>query len=601
MLLKSSFILFLMVVFSCSAGANENQKSEALFESIFQKNLERSPLFQTSLGMKTNYDKWDDISEAFELETQQLNKANLKKLHALKKAQLSEKNVLNYQLMENRLEADIAFYPWRHYNYPVNQMYGWHSTIPSLLINQHRIDNKSDAEAYIGRINAIPVLIDQLIEGLKIRANKNIIAPKFVFPLVISDSRNVITGKPFNKGDDSVLYADFNKKLQTLNLPKEQAAPLQEKFKVALQQSLAPAYKKLIGYLQALEKKADTRAGAWKFPKGQDFYNAALKRTTTTTLTSDEIHQIGLDEVARIHNAMRVIMKQVKFEGDLQQFFNFMRNDRQFYYSANEAGRARYMKEATVLIDEMKANLDQYFITKPKADLTVKRVEAFREQSAGKAFYQPSAIDGSRPAYYYANLFNMKEMPTYQMAALAYHEGIPGHHMQLSIAQELEGVPQFRKFERYTAYTEGWGLYAELLPKEMGFYTDPYSDFGRLALELWRACRLVTDTGLHAKKWTREQAIDYLVKNTPNVERDSVRAIERYIVMPSQATAYKIGMLKILELRAKAKKQLGSKFDIREFHEQILKAGAIPLNILEQRIMLWVAQVKDTGKLEVKG
>lgn len=407
--------------------------------------------------------------------------------------------------------------------------------------------------------------------------------------MVISDSTNIITGKPFAGDNESVIYADFHKKVSALDIKEKDKKALIKKAENAMQENLAPAYNKLIDYLAKLEAKADTRAGAWKFPQGEAFYNAALKRTTTTDLTADEIHRIGLDEVKRIHLEMAEIMKQVEFKGDLQAFFTYMRDSEKFYYPANKEGRERYMKEATALIDNMKTRLPEYFISLPKADLIVKRVEEFREQSAGKAFYEAGAIDGSRPAIYYANLYNMKEMPTYQMDALAYHEGVPGHHMQISIARELEDVPQFRKFASYTAYIEGWGLYAELLPKEMGFYADPYADFGRLALELWRACRLVTDTGLHAKKWTREQAIDYLVKNTPNVERDARRAIERYIVMPSQATAYKIGMLKILELRENAKAKLGEKFDIREFHDQILKSGAMPLDILEEQIAVWVA------------
>ena len=287
---------------------------------------------------------------------------------------------------------------------------------------------------------------------------------------------------------------------------------------------------------------------------------------------------------------MREIMKKVDFKGDLQAFFEFMRNDEQFYYPETDEGRQRYLDEATAYIDTMKGELDKLFITKPKADLTVKRVETFREKSAGKAFYQQPAPDGSRPGLYYANLYDMKAMPTYQMEALAYHEGIPGHHMQIALKQELEGLPMFRKFGGYTAYSEGWGLYSELIPKEIGFYKDPYSDFGRLAMELWRACRLVVDTGIHTKKWTREQGIEYYVSNTPNAKSDAVKMVERHIVMPSQATAYKVGMIKILDLRAKAKKALGDKFDIRKFHDVVLTSGALPLNVLEDMVDDYIAK-----------
>ena len=286
---------------------------------------------------------------------------------------------------------------------------------------------------------------------------------------------------------------------------------------------------------------------------------------------------------------MREIMKKVKFDGDLSEFFEFMRVDKQFYYPETEEGKQRYLDEAVALIDNMKSRLDELFIVKPKADMIVKQVEAFREKSAGKAFYQQPAPDGSRPGIYYANLYRMSDMPTYQMEALAYHEGIPGHHMQIAIAQELEGIPMFRKFGGYTAYVEGWGLYSEMIPKEIGLYEDPYSDFGRLAMELWRACRLVVDTGIHAKKWTREQGIDYYVTNTPNPQPDAVKMVERHVVMPSQATAYKIGMIKIVELREAAKAKLGDKFSLPEFHDVVLKNGAVPLNVLEDLVNQWVA------------
>lgn len=589
------FIISCTSPLKVKSNHNANQQAEALFEAFFQQKLNRSPTFQTSLGLKENNNKWDNISDAFEVETHKLNQENLKSLHRINRQVLNTSNQLNYQLLENRLSSDINHFQWRYHNYPVNQMYGWHSSIASILINQHKIETKDDAVAYIARIKAVPVLMGQLIDGLKLRESKGIILPEFIIPFVVSDSQNLLNGIPFEGKSDSVLMADFRKKVQVLALPPAEEELLLKQFSVAMKASFAPAYQSLIHYLTDLKEKSDGRAGAWKFPEGADFYNAALKRTTTTDLTAEEIHSIGLKEVIRIHNEMRALIKQVEFKGDLQQFFSFMRDDKQFYYAADKKGRDAYLATATDIIETMKASLDQYFITKPKADLVVKRVETFREQSAGKAFYQFGAKDGSRPAYYYANLFNMKEMPTYQMEALAYHEGIPGHHMQLSIAQELENVPEFRKYERYTAYTEGWGLYSELLPKEMGFYQDPYSDFGRLSMELWRACRLVTDTGLHAKRWTRNEAVEYLVSNTPFVRRDSERAIDRYIVMPSQATAYKIGMLKILELREWAKGALGDRFSIREFHEQILKAGAIPLNILESRIHAWAKAEKNSG------
>lgn len=567
---------------------SESEKANALFDKLFDESIARSPLRQGYLGIKDNNDKWDDISETFELESHEFAKEQLVKLQTIDVKKLDETSKLSYQLYEKSLIDDIADFKWRHHDYPVNQMFGLHSQIPSFLINIHQISDEKDAKAYISRLNRVPKLIDQLIDGLELRQAKGILPPTFVFAHVIRDSENVISGFPFNKGDDSTLMADFKTKVAKLEINDKSKHKLTKKGEKALKKKVGPAYQKLIVALKSLEKKADTKDGIWKLPEGDEFYKHALARTTTTNLTAEEIHTIGLKDVDRIHNQMREIMKQVGFKGTLQAFFEFMRNDKQFYYSQNEEGKARYLKEAVELIDTMKANLDDLFITKPKADLIVKQVEPFREKSAGKAFYQRPAPDGSRPGIYYANLYNMENMPTYQMEALAYHEGIPGHHMQISIAQEIENFPKFRKFGGYTAYIEGWGLYSELLPKEYGFYKDPYSDFGRLAMELWRACRLVVDTGLHAKKWTREKAIEYLVANTPNARDDSVRAIERYIVMPSQATAYKIGMIKILELRAKSEKLLGDKYDIREFHNVILKNGPVPLTVVENLVNEWV-------------
>ncbi|ARD45688.1 DUF885 domain-containing protein [Colwellia sp. PAMC 21821] len=568
---------------SASQAANE------LFDTIFMEGVNRNPVRQTYLGIKTDYDKWQNLSEENSAKELAFAKQALQRIQVINLNNLDKQTTLSYELLSQKLEQQIADYPWRHHNYPVNQMFGVHSQIPALLINQHSIKDTKQAHDYIARVKNSKVLLEQLIEQLKIRADKGIIAPKFVFGHVIRDSKNLTIGAPFDNGEESTLYADFTKKIAELDIAETEKESLTAELSMALTSEFKAGYQQLVRYLTELEKQADTTDGAWKFPNGDKFYNNALTRTTTTNLTADEIHKIGLDEVARIHDEMRVIMKKVGFKGSLNEFFQFMRHDPQFYYAGDEAGRQRYLTEATALINTMKGELDQLFITKPKADLKVKKVEAFREKSAGKAFYQQPAPDGSRPGIYYANLYDMEAMPTYQMEALAYHEGIPGHHMQIALKQELEGIPKFRKFGGYTAYSEGWGLYSEMIPKEIGFYQDPYSDFGRLAMELWRACRLVVDTGIHNKKWDRAQGIEYYVSNTPNAESDAIKMVERHVVMPSQATAYKIGMLKIVELRAKAKQQLGDKFDIREFHDVVLTNGAVPLNVLEDMVNDYIA------------
>ncbi|MFB2800150.1 DUF885 domain-containing protein [Shewanella seohaensis] len=573
------------------AAQSESEKANALFETIFMENIMASPIAQTYMGIKQDYGKWDDIGDEADARELARTKKQLAEVNQLDASKLDPQTRLSLTLLTQNLNNDIKDYQWRYHNYPVNQMHGGHSMIASFLINQHQITDVSDAKAYISRLNGVPKRLSQLQQALEIRADKGIIAPKFVFGYVISDSQNIIKGAPFDKGEDSALLADFRKKVNALNISETEKAQLIADAEKALVSQVEPAYKTLIAYIKTLEAKADTRDGVWKLPDGEAFYNNALARTTTTHMTADEIHQLGLAEVERIHNEMRAIMKKVNFNGTLQEFFTFMRDDPQFYYPNTAEGKAAYLADATKLIDNMRSRLDEVFKVKPKAAMIVKQVESFREKSAGKAFYEQPAPDGSRPGSYYANLYDMKAMPKYQMEALAYHEGIPGHHMQIAISQELKDIPKFRKFGGYTAYIEGWGLYSESFPKEMGLYADPYSDFGRLAMELWRACRLVVDTGIHAKKWTREQGIAYYVDNTPNAKSDAKKMVERHIVMPSQATAYKVGMIKLLELRHKAEKQLGDKFDIRDFHTLVLANGALPLDVLEEQVGQWIASV----------
>lgn len=594
-------LLFCMVLFPLTASAkDENVKAEKLFEALFQESVARQPEWQAYLGIQKNGGKWDDRSEKFALKSQKLRKKQLQKLSKLDSAQLNEQNLLSLQLYQYALQQDIDDFKWRHHNYPVNQMFGRHSNVPSFLINIHAVNNEKEARAYIKRLNRVKHVISQLIDDLDIRQKKGIIAPTFVFAYVRNDIQNIITGYPFSEGKDSDLMADFRKKVVALELAEKRENKLIKQAEKALLKSVLPAYKGLLATLNGLESKSNDTAGAWKFPDGEAFYNAALKSTTATTLTANDIHDIGLADVERIHSEMQKLMEKVDFKGDLNAFFKFMEGDKQFYFDNTEAGRDAYLAQVQEIKTAMDGKLPELFNTLPKADLKVKRVEPYREKSAGMAFYQSPAPDGSRPGIYYVNLYDMGNMPKYQMEALTYHEAAPGHHMQLSIAQEIKGLPKFRKHGGYTAYIEGWGLYSELLPKEIGFYQDPYSDFGRLSMELWRAARLVTDTGLHALKWTREEAIQYLLDNTPSTEVNATKAIERYIVMPSQATAYKIGMLKILELRAFAQKSLGENFDVRQFHDVVLRNGAVPLDVLEALVEKWVEETQSKNHMQLE-
>ena len=590
--LATGVLLATVALSACAPKQSATELANETYEALFMESLKTSPEYMTYLGMRERYDEWDDSSEqAFE-DSVALSKKHLELLNDIDAEDLDKQTALSLTLYKQRLENGLSDIKWRYHGYPVNQMFGTHSSIPSFLINQHLIANAEEAKAYIARVKAVPEVIDDLIADLNLRADKGIIAPKFVFAHSIRDSQNIIVGIGAESDEENPLVADFKAKLDKLQLDESVEQALVAELNSALLMQFAPAYSNLIAALEQLDQRAEGNFGAWKLPDGAAYYSNALKRITTTDLSADEIHELGLSEVERIHNEMRAIMQQVEFEGELQDFFDFMRTDPQFYLPNSDEGRAAYMAEADRLIANMKTRLDELFYTKPKADLIVKAVEPFREKSAGRAFYQRAAPDGSRPGTYYANLYRMEDMPTYDLEALAYHEGIPGHHMQGSISQEQETLPKFRRYGGYTAYSEGWGLYSEFIPKEMGLYADPYSDFGRLSMELWRACRLVVDTGVHHKRWSREQAIAYLNDNTSSSEEANIKAIERYMVMPGQATAYKVGMLKILALREKARAELGDKFDIRGYHDVVLANGAVPLNVLENLVDEWVLKTK---------
>jgi uncharacterized protein (DUF885 family) len=547
------------------------------------------PQTATKRGILDYNDRLNSYSEAFREQRRQLWEERLAALEQFDPAGMSEGEALSRQLYKLDLERNIASDTFRHQKYVIHQHRGPHSQVPSFLINDHKVGNRQQAEDYIARLRGIGTQFDEVVEQLEIRAKKGIFLPDWSYPKIVETAGNTIRGAPFDDGPDSALWTDFQSKVAALDIANAEKEALLAQARTALLEEVAPAYRRLIAALQAQAPNAPAEDGAWKHPDGDAFYAERLAFYTTTDLSPEDVHNIGLREVARVHEEMRGIMKQVGFTGDLKAFMQFMREDPRFYYSNDDSGRERYLREAAAYIDAMRARLPDYFGLLPKADIVVKRVEPFRERAAGKAFYQTPPEDASRPGIYYANLYDMRSMPSYQMEALAYHEGIPGHHMQRAISVELEDIPEFQKYATFTAFTEGWGLYTEQLAMEMGFYEDAYADFGRLAMELWRAARLVVDTGLHYKRWTREQAIQYLVDNTPNSEYDATKAIERYAAMPGQATAYMIGKLKILELRAKAQEALGDDFDIRGFHDEILKDGPVPLSIMEVKIDRWVA------------
>lgn len=580
---------------AATARADQSAALNAFFDAYDKAQLARSPQRQSYRGIKTDYDKWDDASDAAELrehEEEQRWLADMRVKFA--GATLNAQAKLSYDLFEKQAARRAAAFRFRRNDYVFDQMSGAQSQLPAFLINIHRVTSKADLEAYVARLNGLGTALDQNLAESDTRAKMGVQPPKWVYPYVISDARNMTTGAPFQSGAaDSPLYADFKAKLAALNLPKADGDRLTAAATRALTGSIQPAYQRLISAMERQEKTAPSDDGIWRLKDGAAYYAERLGYYTTTDLTPEQVHALGLKQVARIHDEMRGIMKQVGFKGDLRAFFKAMREDKRFYLPETPEGRDCYIAEATALTKAMEAKLPEYFGTLPKAPVVIKAVEPFREKSAGKAFYQAPAPDGSRPGTYYVNLYKMADMPLTEMDALAYHEGVPGHHLDRTISVELKDVPAFRKFGGFTAFSEGWGLYSEKLAKDMGFYTDPYRDFGRLQLELHRAMRLVVDTGLHHKRWTRAQAIQYVLDNSADAPGGVQKAIERYAVYPGQATAYMVGRLKIVELRDKARQSLGDRFDIKGFHDAVLLSGAVPLDVLEANVDAWVARRRD--------
>lgn len=555
-----------------------------LFADYDAAQLALSPLSKSYRGIRDeDYSRWGDFSDAADVASNDLLQSTAQTMRdSYDLAELDPGDALSYRLFDAMAKRRASLFPFRKYDLIFDQMRGAQSQLPAFLINIHRVTDADDARAYANRIEGLGGVIDTLKAEARERADADIMPPDWVYPYVLSDIQNLL-----DAGIGNAIMTDYFEKVDALNISEEEKTALNEMGEAAWGKSWV-SYASLAAELERQQAIAPTDDGVWRFPDGAEYYQALLASYTTTNLTADEIHNIGLREVDRIHGEMREIMKTVGFEGSLQDFFQFTRTDDRFFYTS----RDEYIADATAKIDALGEKMPEFFGVLPTDPLVIKPVEAFREQSAGKAFYQRPAPDGSRPGTYYVNLYNLRDMSKNEMEALAYHEGLPGHHLQLSIQTQLGDVPPFRRFGGITAYSEGWGLYSEELGKDMGFYQDPYSDFGRLGMELWRACRLVVDTGIHDKRWSREKAIQYLTDNTPNPDGDIRKAIERYAVYPGQATAYMIGKLKIMELRSRARTELGEEFDIRGFHDVILKNGPVPLSIMEENVDAWIAGEK---------
>lgn len=586
------------------SGASETARLNQWFDARYEEELSRTPLTLTSMGRKDKYDQIDDYSEDAADELLEWRRTSVEELKgSFDYEALGEDAKVSYDIWVYQYEAARAIAPFRRHQYVFTQMAGVHVRLPNVLINFHKVDNASDMRAYIARISGISRAIRQLLVRAQLAASLGIRPPRFAYEAVMEESQKLIQGAPFNternaEGNtqsdlDAPLWADVKNKISALQGAKEideaLATEFRESAEKALRDSFKPAYEALISWMKSDRDFADQEPrGVGELSDGAAFYNARLLNATTTSLSAEEIHKIGLDEVSRIRKEMQAVKEELGFEGSLQDFFRFVTTDSQFLYTNDAKGRQSYLDDSTTYLDQIHSKLPEFFGLLPKADLVVKRVESFREQDGAPQHYWRGTPDGSRPGVYYVHLSDMRSMPKNEMEAIAYHEGNPGHHMQISIAQELEGVPVFRTRAFFNSYIEGWGLYAEALAKEMGAYQDPYTNFGRLLTEMWRAIRLVVDTGIHAKGWSEQKCVAYFKTNSALSEGQIRSEVRRYFVWPGQATSYKIGMLKILQLRRKARMELGDQFDIRGFHDTVLGGGAVPLSILERLVEGWI-------------
>jgi uncharacterized protein (DUF885 family) len=498
---------------------------------------------------------------------------------------------LSYDILDYFLSQQVANERWQYHNFPVNQMFGVQSSLPDFMVQAHQVNSVKDARNYVARMRLFPVKFDQVLEGLKHRESIGVLPQRFVIDKVLDQMRDFVDDPP----EQHLLYTNLSGKLDSLGeaVSIEEKAALLADARTAVAENIKPAYDALIAYFEHLQTRVQGNDGAWSLPDGVAYYNDQIKVHTTTDMTADQIHAIGLVEVARIGAEMDAILRNEGLvDGSIGERVKQINERPDQLFPDTDEGREQILAEYQRIIDEISAGLDPYFDVRPKAGVEVRRVPEFSEKTAPGAYYQSPAMDGSRPGVFYANLRNVKEMPRFTMRTLAYHEGVPGHHFQIAIMQELTGVPTFRRLLGFTAYSEGWALYTERLAWEAGFQANPLDNLGRLRDEMFRAVRLVVDTGMHAKRWSREQAIQYMLDNTGMAETDVVAEIERYLVNPGQALAYKVGMLKILELRERAKAALGDRFDIRAFHNQVLTNGAMPLAILERIIDDWIARTR---------
>jgi uncharacterized protein (DUF885 family) len=578
------FVLLLLTLPVVGRAAPQPSAAKALhnlFNVAWDQEMQERPEDASELGDRRWNDRWMDRSlEAYALRDKN-NHEILAKLAKIDRKQLSKTDQLNYDLFQKRYADRIEQYKVRWFLLNFNQREG-PQTIDDLG-NSLRFETMKDYEDWLARLRAVPTALDQFTALLQEGIRERMVHPRVTMERIPAQIDKQIVSDPTQSG----FYKPFESFPSAISQADQQR--LQQAAREAVEQQVVPAFTKfkqffVSEYLPACYDKV----GAWQLPHGEELYTQMIRHYTTTNETPEEVHQIGLKEVARINGEMDRVMQQTGFKGSRDEFFRFLRTDPQFFYKTPEELFVAY-KAVAKTIDP---NLVKVFRTLPREPYGVEAIPAAFAPDTTAAYYRAGAADGSRAGTYFVNLYKPDARPKWEMTALTLHESVPGHHLQIARAHELGEMPKFRRYGEYTAYVEGWGLYAESLGEDMGLYSDPYSKFGQLSYEMWRAVRLVVDTGIHVKHWTREQAIKYFMENCPKHELDITNEIDRYIAWPGQSLAYKTGELKIKELRARAKEKLGAKFDLKEFHDVVLGSGPLPLDILERNVDEWIAKGK---------
>lgn len=575
--------LFLLALLLTPIGlhADEAAKLRAALETEWDKTMEDSPTWASQLGDRRWNDRWPDVSVAAQDRRESETRAWLAKLATFDRAALPREEQVNLDLAQYEAGLDLESLRYRAWLAPIDQMGGVQTADD--LADSLRFETVKDYEDWLARLRALPTYIAQTVELMRLGVTEKRLYPKIILRSVPGQIKKQIVEKP----EESPFYKPFRK--FAAGVPEADRERLARAASTAVAESVVPAYRQLLAYFEGEYLPASSEeVGLWQWPDGVAAYNFRARRSTTTSMTAQELHELGQREVARIEGGMQAIQDQVGFQGTRAEFFEHLRTDPKFFYTTPEELLAGYRATAK-RVDPLLVKL---FKTLPRMPYGVEPIPANVAASSPAAYYRQPAGDGTRAGTFFANLHLPGMRPKHEMMALCLHEAVPGHHLQISLAQELSALPKFRRYGGYTAYTEGWGLYAESLGDELGLYDDPYSKFGQLTFEAWRACRLVVDTGMHALKWTRQQALDYLLAHSAKTPLDAEVEIDRYIAWPGQALAYKVGELKIKALRAEATKALGDKWDVRAFHEVVLESGAVPLEVLEKNVNAWVAGQK---------